>query len=189
MTLMRITTILCNNRQLLQLILKWEFEESYERRLCSRKRREWADIQAMANELVSQICSCDKLSDMIMEMLWPVCCRIMLWKSKYAYSIGNHFLRHFHWRSEGRIDDILTAIHITGNKNISIRRRFVLACSVGFYRDMMEIWKETSNDDKMYFRSENREKVGPLLRFCAHFMESSYDLLPLFLYDACACAF
>ncbi|GBN33642.1 hypothetical protein AVEN_206153-1 [Araneus ventricosus] len=73
MSITRITTTLCNNRQLLGLIMKCKHQEHFDHILYTRRGPEWAAVKAMANEMVSQICNCVKLNERIMEFLWPVC--------------------------------------------------------------------------------------------------------------------
>ncbi|GBN33644.1 hypothetical protein AVEN_206154-1 [Araneus ventricosus] len=113
----------------------------------------------------------------------------MLWRSIYAPSIGNQFLRHFYWTDQGRIDNRRTVKYIVGNQNISIRKRFVLACSVCLGKEIQEMWREMSSDDKMYFSAENREKIRPLLLFWVHTMEGSDDVSGRLVNAACTCAF
>ncbi|GBM38999.1 hypothetical protein AVEN_70183-1 [Araneus ventricosus] len=88
MSLIRIITTLCNNRQLLRLITKCQFHEDFGGRPYARQGREWAAVESMANEMVSQICSCGKLNDRIIELLWPVC-----------YNVVEIHLCAFHWES------------------------------------------------------------------------------------------
>ncbi|GBO44509.1 hypothetical protein AVEN_65712-1, partial [Araneus ventricosus] len=189
MSLIRMRTILCNNQQFLELIMRCKFQRRHDNKLYTRRGPEWQAVQEMANELVSQMCNFIKLNERIMEFVWPVCYRIMLWRSIYAPSIGNQFLRHFYWTDQGRIDNRRTAKHLLGNQNISVRKRFVLACSVCLGKEIQEMWREMSSDDKMYFRAENREKIRPLLLFWVHTMEGADDVSRQFVNGACTCAF
>ncbi|GBM78444.1 hypothetical protein AVEN_96778-1 [Araneus ventricosus] len=189
MSLVKIITILCNNRQLLSLIVKCNFEEHYDSRLHVRQGKEWEAVEGMTNELISQICNATKLTQRMMELLWPTFYRIMLWKSKYGTSIESQFLQNFYWTDQGRLDSIRTAKHIVRNNNISIRRRFVLACSVCLDKQIYELWKEFSNDDKMYIYADNGEKIRPLLLFWAHVVERKDVDLGYFLDVAFSCAF
>ncbi|CAL1274882.1 unnamed protein product [Larinioides sclopetarius] len=189
MSLLRITTTLCNNRQLLRLIMKCKFWKDFDNRLYIRRSIEWAAVQAMANELISQICNSTTLSKRLMDLVWPVYYRIMMWKSIYAPSIPKKFLLHFHWTDKGKVDTLRTARCIITNKNISVRKRFVLACKACLYEEIREIWKEMSDDDKMYFFAKNRGKFCPLLQFWAHTMKGSDDVLKQFVNNACICAF
>ncbi|GBL93482.1 hypothetical protein AVEN_59682-1 [Araneus ventricosus] len=189
MSLLRITTTLCNNRQLLQLIMKCKFLKDFDNRLYIRKGAEWAAVQAMANELISQICNCTKLNKMIVKLVWPVYYRIMMWKSIYDPFVEHQFPLHFCWTDQGKVDTIRTVRYIIGNKNISIRRRFVLACSACLGEEIREMWRGMSNDDKMYFFAENGEKIRPLLLFWAHTMKGTDDVLEQFLNEACLCAY
>ncbi|CAL1281058.1 unnamed protein product [Larinioides sclopetarius] len=189
MSLIRATTTLCNNRQILSLILKCKFEELPADRLYTRKSKEWKAVQALACKLVSQICTCVKLREKIMEYLWPVCFRVMQWKSIYASSIGNQFLQHLYWTDQGKIDFRKTALPIIGNENIPIRKRFVLACSVGLDKEIHQMWREMSNDDVMYFYGENQEKIGPLILFWANTVEGYVDFTEEYMYSVCECAF
>ncbi|GBM56243.1 hypothetical protein AVEN_212699-1, partial [Araneus ventricosus] len=173
MSTIKIITTLCNNRELLDLILKCNFQEDLPFRLCARKGSEWKAVEAMANELISQICNSVLLKKSILEFLWTVSYRILLWKSKYAPTISNTFLRHFYWTDRGKIDNTRTIRLLVGNKNISVRRRFVLACSVCLSKEIHEMWREMSVEDKAYFYSENDDKICPILLFWAHTLEGS----------------
>ncbi|GBN48614.1 hypothetical protein AVEN_161716-1 [Araneus ventricosus] len=188
MSLIRITTTLCNNRQLLALIMKCKFQKDFDSKLYTRRGPEWAAVHAMANEMISEISNCIKLNERVMEFLWPVCYKIMLWKFMYAPSIGNQFLSHFYFTDQGRIDNRRTAKHIIGNQNISVRKRFVLACSVCLSKEILDIWWEMTKDDRMYFRAENREKIRPLLLFWIFTMERSDGISRQFMNGACICA-
>ncbi|CAL1288657.1 unnamed protein product [Larinioides sclopetarius] len=184
MSLIKVATILCNNQQLLELILKCKYQKHFENKLYARREPEWQAVYTMANQLVWEVCNCIKINEKIMEFLWPVCYRIIRWKYMYAPSINNNFLQHFYWTDQGRIDTIKTAQYIIGNQNISIRRRFVLACSVCLANEIYGIWSEMSKDDQMYFRVEKREKIRTVLlfwiyamegeTFCRHFMNRVY---------------
>ncbi|GBM91084.1 hypothetical protein AVEN_135106-1 [Araneus ventricosus] len=105
--------------------------------------------------------------------------RIMLWKSIYAPSINNKSLKHFYWTDRGRIDNTKPARYIICSKNISIRKRFVLACSVCF--EVHEMWEEMSNEDRAHFYTQNCEKISPLLLFWAHSMEGSDIVLEQYM--------
>ncbi|CAL1301526.1 unnamed protein product, partial [Larinioides sclopetarius] len=55
MSAIRIMTILCNNRQLLTLIMKCKFQEEFDFKLYTRRGPEWATVQKIANEMISKI--------------------------------------------------------------------------------------------------------------------------------------
>ncbi|GBM85316.1 hypothetical protein AVEN_212169-1 [Araneus ventricosus] len=186
MSLFRIIASLCNNRHLPGLILKCNFQKDLDFRLCARKGKEWEAVEAMANELVSQICSSVLLKKRILELLWPMSYRIMLWKYIYAPSVSNRFLQQFYWTEQGRIDNTRTAGCIIGNKSISVRNRFVLACSVCLVKEIFEMWIEMSNKEIAYFFTENDEKISPLL-FWAHILVGSDIVLRQYT-DALKCA-
>ncbi|CAL1288656.1 unnamed protein product, partial [Larinioides sclopetarius] len=173
MSLMKMATVLCNNQQLLELILKCKYQKRFDNILYARREPEWQAVHTMVNELVWKVCNCTKINESIMEFLWPACYRIIRWKYMYAPSIHNQFLQHFYWSDQGRIDTIKTAQYIIGKQNISIRRRFVLACSVCLANEIHGIWSEMSKDDQMYFRVENREKIRPVLLFWVYAMEGA----------------
>ncbi|CAL1274883.1 unnamed protein product [Larinioides sclopetarius] len=189
MSLLRITTTLCNNRQLLRLIMKCKFLKDFDSRLYIRRGKKWTAVQAKANELISQICNSIILSKELMNLVWPVYYRIMMWKSIYAPSIPKKFLLHFYWTDQGKVDTLRTARCIIRNKNISVRKRFVLACKACLDEEIREMWKEMSDDDKTYFFAKNRGKLRPLLLFWAHTLKGSDDVLEQFVYNACTCAF
>ncbi|GBN31242.1 hypothetical protein AVEN_189272-1 [Araneus ventricosus] len=172
LSLIRLATTLCNNGQLLNMIMQCPFNKRFPGRLFTRKLKEWEAVQTMANELLSQICICIALKKKILELLWPISCKIMLWKSIYASSIENKFLERFHWTDEGRIDNIRTAMCIIGNKNISNRSRFILACSVCLKEEIHEIWAEMPNDEKFFFTTEN----NPLILFWISTVERSHPM-------------
>ncbi|GBN00165.1 hypothetical protein AVEN_161705-1 [Araneus ventricosus] len=188
MSLVKTITTLCNNRQLLGLILKCNFQKDFRFRLCARNGPEWKTVLAMADELISQICNCVLLKKRMLDLLWPVSYRIMLWKSIYAPFISNTFLQHFYWTDRGRIDNARTIRHLIGNKNISVRKRFVLACSVCLREEIHKICREMSNEDKVYFYTENHKQIFPLLLFWAHTMEGSGNVLEQYMDGAGECA-
>ncbi|CAL1300072.1 unnamed protein product, partial [Larinioides sclopetarius] len=68
MSLLRITTTLCNNRQLLRLIMKCKFLKRTDNRLYIRRGKKWAEVQAKANKLISQICNSIILSKELMNL-------------------------------------------------------------------------------------------------------------------------
>ncbi|GBM91093.1 hypothetical protein AVEN_135112-1 [Araneus ventricosus] len=188
MSSFRIITSLCNKRQLLDLIFKCNFQKHLPLRLSTRKGKEWEAVEAMANELISEICNSVLLKKRILEFLWPVSYRIMLWKSIYAPSINNTFLQHFYWTDRGRIDNAKTARPIIGNKNIPARKRFVLACSVCLSEEIHEIWREMSNEDKANIYAEHRDKFSSLLHFWAHTVEGSDNVLEQHMDGALKCS-
>ncbi|GBM79206.1 hypothetical protein AVEN_1971-1 [Araneus ventricosus] len=166
--------------------MKSKFQEECADRIYARKGREWEAVEAMANKLVSKIFNRVKLRKKIMELLWPVCYRILQWESIHGPSIGNHFLRRFYWKTKGRIDKTRTVRYIIGSKNISMRRRFVLSPSM---HDIHQMWREMSNDDVMYFYGENGEKSSPPIRFWAYTVERFDDFTESYPHSVCKCEF
>ncbi|KAF8790144.1 hypothetical protein HNY73_005211 [Argiope bruennichi] len=186
----KIMNILCRKQQLISVIRNASFPEKFSDALNLTKKEAFRNVEAKAEELLSDIFKVKNCRTLILEMLFPAFYRIIFWKHIYAPTVDDRFLHTFYFTHRGVIDNEKTAIHLLENEMIPVRKRFMIACSLcldteiyqmwenmdsndrnSLHREVFEMWYRIDAEDALSIRKVNNE-IYPLLYFWLEKLEN-----------------